>query len=142
MVLPTTKDGAYTYLRIPDRSIDDRDVVASFYTLYSKLPEAARASSAASSLTYTQALRTIALHRQSRLLVFVLSILQHLNDHNVGLLTHAALPPLPVKRTAESQVQDTLPAGTNMLLISPSLIRQPSTQVMTTHGKVGTLQKG
>ncbi|KAL8749253.1 MAG: hypothetical protein Q9199_007802 [Rusavskia elegans] len=110
MVSPTTEEGAYTHLRIADHGINDGDVVASFYALYSKLLAAARGASSASSLTYTRALRTIAIHRQSRLLTFVLTIFPHLNDHNVGLLTYAPLPPMPTRQTAGPQIHDTLPA--------------------------------
>ncbi|KAL8853428.1 MAG: hypothetical protein Q9221_001745 [Calogaya cf. arnoldii] len=135
MVSPTTEEGAYTVLRITDRGINDSDVVASFYALYSKLPEAAKRPSSIS-LTYIEALRTIAVHRQSRLLAFVISILPHLNDHNVGLLTYAPLPPMPTKVTAGSQTQDTLPVGNGHIVD----LTEPDTTVRDAAN--GTSQKG
>lgn len=116
MVSPTTEEGAYIHLRITDRNVDDGNVVASFYALYSKLPEAARGASSASSLTCTQALRTIAIHRQSRLLSFVLTILPYLDDHNVGLLTCAPLPPMPTKGTTEPPIHDTFSASNECIV--------------------------
>ncbi|KAL8647991.1 MAG: hypothetical protein Q9226_006196 [Calogaya cf. arnoldii] len=134
MVSPTTEEGAYTYLRITDRGINDSDVVASSYALYSKLPEAAKRPSSIF-LTYTGALRTIAVHRQSRLLAFVLSILPHLNDHNVGLLTYTPLPPMPKKAAVRLQTQDTLPVGIGHIILT-----EPDTTVRDAAN--GTSQHG
>lgn len=141
MVSPTTEEGAYIQLEIADRNVDDGNVVASFYALYSKLPKAVRGAAYASSLIYTEALRTIAIYRQSRLLAFVLTILPYLDDHNVGLLTCAPLTPIPTNKNAGTPTQDTFSTGNECIVDTTEPDTAVRTQLMALHRMVVTLPK-
>ncbi|KAI4239699.1 MAG: hypothetical protein LQ349_000173 [Xanthoria aureola] len=136
MVSPTTEEAAYIQLGIADHNVDDGNVVASFYALYSKLPKAVRGAAYASSLIYTEALRTIAIYRQSRLLAFVLTILPYLDDHNVALLTCAPLTPMPTNTNAGTPIQDTFSTGNECIVD----VTEPDTAVA--NAADGTSQDG
>ncbi|KAL8772073.1 MAG: hypothetical protein Q9209_002739 [Squamulea sp. 1 TL-2023] len=97
MASSTSEDDAYTQLQIRDHNISDGDVVAAFYSVYSKQPEEAREVQSVYSLDCTRALQAIAVYRQSRILAFVLSVVPHLDRDNIKLLTNALLPPIPTQ---------------------------------------------
>ncbi|KAL8998070.1 MAG: hypothetical protein Q9188_006181 [Gyalolechia gomerana] len=81
MVL-SIEDSAYTLLQITDRNISDNDLVASFYKFYTNPPKELPRHYFS---TYIGALKIIATVRQSRLLLFILTIIPNLNEHNTGL---------------------------------------------------------
>ncbi|KAL9604056.1 MAG: hypothetical protein Q9219_000818 [cf. Caloplaca sp. 3 TL-2023] len=97
-----TEDAAYARLNITDRNVDDGKVVASFHALSSTSPNGIFQALNEHNLTYVKALEIIATCRQSRLLLFILTVIPELSDHNVGLLTTATLPPVPENWTAKS----------------------------------------
>ena len=90
-----TEDRAYTRLNIANKEISDGDVVASFYALYSQLRGCSHGAAIQDRMASINALQIIASYRQSRFLNFIVTIVPHLNEHNVGLLTTTPLPPIP-----------------------------------------------
>ncbi|KAI4192960.1 MAG: hypothetical protein LQ346_004055 [Caloplaca aetnensis] len=114
-------ESAQAKLGLNNGFASDSEVLALFWTKYSSLPKESRGKSSNLAVDYVGALRTITIRQKSRLLLFVLTILPHLTDHNVGLLTNGSLPEWLVYRGAEAESQDAVPPVNkpNLDLIKP-----------------------
>lgn len=88
-------ESAQAELGLNNGFASDSEVLALFWAKYSSLPKDSREKPSTPALDHIGALRTIAVRQKSRLLQFVLTILPHLTDHNVGLLTNGPLQQWP-----------------------------------------------
>ena len=88
---------AYKRINIKHTSISDGDVVAAFYDVYSNVR----------STSTIKALGCISEARQSQLLAFVLTIIPHLTQENVALLTTRPQLPNHIGSSGKVKVEET-----------------------------------